>query len=385
MVALSCALLLAALFVVGCDTPDPYTPTAAVDTTQTPLPFPASGPLPVAGKVVAPPTGAYVGFYAPPAPFPIDRVGELEKDSGKSSAIVMWFQPWEKGNRSRIDTGAIVAIMRRGKVPMITWEPWDPGNNARFVVNPGEQPEYSLARINSGDYDDYITTWAKSMKLLGGPIMLRPMHEMNGTWYPWSGTTNGNDPTEFVTAWRRMHDIFQKEGATNVTWVWSINHESIPRTRANAYAAYYPGDTYVDWTGISGFNRASLPSDPRWTDFASMYRPPLAYLKTLGKPICVTETATLGEPAERAAWITAAYAWIQTQPEIGAVLFFDSEEQTTEPQDWRVENSRQSLAAFRSAIAADHYIGSPPEALTVWASSLTVPQWRYLTVFDPLY
>ncbi len=31
---------------------------------------------------------------------------------------------------------------------------------------------------------------------------------------------NGDQPGEFVAAWRHVHDIFTSVGATNATWVW---------------------------------------------------------------------------------------------------------------------------------------------------------------------
>lgn len=381
------AALGAALMAGGCSVPDPYTPTSTVSPqpTDTVSPFPVSGALPVGQKVTPPAAGAYLGVYVPPAPFPLDRVDIHAEATRKSSAIIMWFQPWQTGNRSRVDTGAIVSIMRRGKVPMITWEPWDPGNNARFVIDPGEQPAYRLASISAGVYDDYITQWARSLRAIGGPVMLRPMHEMNGVWYPWSGTTNGNRPEEFVRAWRHIHDIFRREGATNVTWVWSINHESVPRSAENTYGAYYPGDQYVDWTAISGFNLGKTRDDRGWVTFTERYSPPLAYLRQVGKPICISEMATLGRPTERAQWITDAYSRIRSQSDIKAVVYFDSEEQTTEPQDWRVSSSEEALSAYSRAVRSDYFIGDPPAELESWVESLTVPQWRYLTAFDPLY
>jgi beta-mannanase len=379
------ALFVSAGMLAGCNVPDPYTPTSSVVLTETSTPFPASGALPVASKVTPPAQGAYLGAYLPPAPFPLDRVDVHQKETGKSSAIIMWFQPWQPGNRSNVDTAAIIAIMRRGKVPMITWEPWDPGNNARFVVDPGEQVSYRLANINAGVYDEYITQWAGSLRAIGGPIMLRPMHEMNGNWYPWSGTTNGNKPSDFVKAWKHIHDIFVREGATNVTWVWSINHESVPRSVENTYSAYYPGDAYVDWTAISGFNRGTSQADSKWISFRDMYRAPLSYLRGVGKPICISEISTLGRPTARAAWIADAYKEIQLSPEIKAVVYFDSEEQTTEPQDWRIETSSEALAAYSTSVAPQYFIGTPPTELLDWANALSIPQWRYLTAFDPLY
>lgn len=37
--------------------------------------------------------------------------------------------------------------------------------------------------------------------------------------YPW-GPQN-NDPSEFVAAFRHVHDVFDSVGASNVIWIWS--------------------------------------------------------------------------------------------------------------------------------------------------------------------
>lgn len=349
------------------------------------LPVPTPVEVPRAGKLPAPVRGTYLGVYTPPAPFEPGRVDAFERSIGKSASIIMWYQPWAANNRSRVDTGAIVAMMRRGKVPMISWEPWDTGSNARAVKDPANQAAYRLVAINRGEYDPYIRQWARSLRAIGGPIMLRPMHEMNGRWYPWSGTTNGNSPAQFIAAWRRMHRIFQEEGATNVTWVWSINHESLPATKSNGYASYYPGDAYVDWTGISGFNGATSPRSKQWRLFGQRFKSSLAYLRTLKKPIVIAEIASLGNGPDKAAWIADAFATLRKTPEVKGIVYFDSNETRTFPENWRVDSSKESLAAFREAAAPSFFMGSVPPVLYKWAHSLSAEEWRFLLAFDPLY
>jgi mannan endo-1,4-beta-mannosidase len=94
----------------------------------------------------------------------------------------------------------------------------------------------------------YIKRWAVAIKAYGHPVVLRPMAEFNGFWYPWS-----HDPRQFVRAWRHIWSIFHAAGADNVTWVWSFQVDS------NAQAApweqqlkrFWPGARYVDVLGMS--------------------------------------------------------------------------------------------------------------------------------------
>lgn len=316
----------------------------------------------------------------------MSAVRRFELDSGKPVSIVMWYQPWQTGNRSRVDSGTMVEVWRAGKVPMITWEPWDPGVDAHSLARPDKQPRYRLQRIIDGRYDPYIRSWAVQLRDLGGPVMLRPMHEMNGNWYPWCGTVNGNTPAEYVRAWKHIHDIFEAEGATNVTWVWSINHESVPSTPKNRYAAYYPGDRYVDWTGISGFNFGTTSAYSAWESFGHWYDEPLAYLATLSKPICVAEFGCVEQGGNKGAWITDAFKEMSADKRIKAIVYYNAREQDARTtQDWRITTSARAQNAYRAAVASDYYRGSIPPELSAWAGNLHPYEWRRLMAIQPLY
>jgi hypothetical protein len=49
------------------------------------------------------------------------------------------------------DANGADAVRRRGAIPMITWEPWDPRTGVGKA-----QARYALARIAGGDHDAYI-------------------------------------------------------------------------------------------------------------------------------------------------------------------------------------------------------------------------------------
>ena len=55
--------------------------------------------------------------------------------------------------------------------------------------------------------------WARQVAAYKGPVLLRFAQEMNGRWYPWSESTNGNHRGEFVRAWRHVHAIFDRAGS----------------------------------------------------------------------------------------------------------------------------------------------------------------------------
>ena len=167
------------------------------------------------------------------APYNTEAWDLFELHAGKRVAIVNIGAAWGEFN-----TAAMEAIHNRGEIPLVTM----PLEGA------------SLEQVAAGQQDAKIESWAKQAKAWGYPFFLNPWWEMNGDWYPW-----GRSP-DFVPAWRHFHDVVAKVGATNVTWTWTTNNlwhspQSDPKP-------YYPGDPYVDWIGIDGYNWGLNPAQP---------------------------------------------------------------------------------------------------------------------------
>lgn len=238
-------------------------------------------------------------------------------------------------------------LAESGHLIMVSWEPWN-----RNHGDPVNQPAYRLDNITAGYYDDEIRRWARDLRDFGYPVLLRPMSEMNGDWTSWSGTVNGNEPSDFGPAWRRIHDIFEQEGATNVTWVWAPNRDGSVADAELTYARYYPGDWYVDYVGLSGYNWGTMYNYPWWTStwqsfeqvFGASYDVMTA---RTGKPVIITETAAPEIGGSKAQWITDAFNTLPTRfPNIRIITWFNINKET----DWRVQSSYSSLMAFRQAM-----------------------------------
>jgi len=306
--------------------------------------------------------GAYLGLFRPPVPIGFSELSAYSRSVHKSPAIVMWYQPWITTGYGQFKTDEIKSLLRLGVIPLITWEPWDPGANVGNLAN---QPAYKLQAIIDGKWDGYIRRWAQGAKAVHGPVMIRPFHEMNGYWYPWSGFTNSNTPALFRKAWIRVWTIFKNEGATNVTWVWSVNWASSPNTYENRWAVYYPGAAYVNWTAISGFNWGTSRPGSRNMSFEDIYSKPLAYLRTLKKPIMIAEMACTTQGVNKPSWIATTYHRIRFHhPEIKAVVYYDhNETNSLGTQYWRIASTSASLWAFRDAINNSWFASS-------WGGSL---------------
>ncbi len=311
--------------------------------------------VPLAGRVTIP-TGKGVlwGVYVQGAPYSHAKLDSLEYAVGRKPAIVMWYQEWA-GDQPFPSRDAHW-LASHGIVPMITWEPWRPPKiaNERIV----DQPRYRLARIADGAFDSYIRSYAEQVKKFGGPVMLRPFHEMDGDWYPWGGTVNGNSVRSFIAAWRHVHDIFDEVGATNVTWVWSVNNGSVPDTPENSAGRYWPGSRYVDWIGISGFNWGTSSSFGTWYTFDQVYRKRIDLLMQFRKPIVLTEIGAPEVGGNKADWIRQAFStMVQRYPRVRAFVWYDQRD--TALQDWRITSSLSSLAAFRGTLQNELFLSAP--------------------------
>jgi hypothetical protein len=322
-----------------------------------------SGPLPtypLAGKIQAPPKGdIYWGAFRQGAPYDTSLVQQLADQVGYRPAIVMWYQEW--WGQPDFPTVQAAWLYDEGIVPMISWEPWRPPTQfGALVVN---QPQYRLSRIAGGAFDSYITKYAEQIKAYGGPVIMRPFHEMDGFWYPWGGTVNGNTPAEFVAAWRHIWDIFNKVGASNVTWIWSVNHISVPDTANNQIQDYWPGSKYVDWVGYSGFNWGTSSPLSTWAGFDAVYQQRYQDLLQYGKPIMITEMGCPEVGGNKAEWITQAFQTLKASyPQISAVVWYDKADSAL--RQWQIDSSAASLAAFKSVI-------SQPWVLSANAAQMT--------------
>jgi beta-mannanase len=182
------------------------------------------------------------------------------------------------------------------------------------------------------------------------------MHEMNGNWYPWGGPNNNSStsstdgPSKYIQAWRHIHDIFQSVGASNVVWVWSPNWESVPKDAYNAYSNYYPGDNYVDWVGIDGYNWGTTQTWSSWMNYSTIESAIYgSYSAT--KPIMTAETASCEQGGNKAQWIADTQAAAKSQfPDIRAFIWFNESKEC----DWRVNSSSTALGAYQT-MGADPY------------------------------
>jgi mannan endo-1,4-beta-mannosidase len=307
------------------------------------------------------PAKRYFGMYTEQAPFNWATLDATSKKIGVQPNMVGYFSGWDEKFR----TSAVTRAWSTGRLPLMTWEsrPISAGNDSNVA------PDYSLPKIIGGSFDAYLHQYAKDIVSTGLPLAIRLDHEMNGTWYPWSELNGGNRPIngnnvgDYVKMWRHVHDIFQQEGANAlVIWIWAPNIVNNMQPSSHATQSYlnglYPGDSYVDWVGLSGYLRPPYRAGNDFT-FGYTYGASLKQLRTLTtKPILLAEVGASETGGHKAAWLTSffdgfsdpanadliGFSWFSL-----AITSYVSGERST--NDWRIDSRSDSLRAFSTGLA----------------------------------
>lgn len=328
-----------------------------------------------------------LGVYYGNQGWKMEQVQALEAWQGKKHSVVNLFTDWTNTTKvmNSLFGQQLPNIWNNGNVPMVTWEPF----------TGGQTPSDVEARIASGQYDAYVRNWANRMKaFLSGPdgvygnaddrrAYVRLAHEMNGNWYPWSPAIGGNTPNDYVTMWTRVRGFFNglQIDANHLQWVWSVNAEDVGGYTAEQF---YPGNEYVDWVAIDGYNWGASQTWSTWKSPGDIYSAMLTRVRAIsgnGKPVALTEFATSSATtsgagaAAKSAWIGDVFAYVSAN-QIKMVCWFNTDKET----DWAVfggasgdgtfksgRTTYKTYAAYKGAVGANVYAApntSSPRLIT---------------------
>lgn len=284
------------------------------------------------------------GAYTPGAPYDGGQViDDFAHQIGRKPVVIHWYRNWDE---DLIVPRDIQTVRDHDAVPLITWEPYGHGLNS----------------ISGGSYDDYIHAAARQARDAGSPIFVRYGHEMNGSWFPWGLHNSGNTASDYVHAWRHVVRIFHSEGASNVRFVWCPN--------TGQFDSLYPGDAYVDWLCLDGYNwGAKWGTWDSWDDvFRSSYN---AITRLSSKPLMIAETGVNEEGGDKAGWIRDSFSasTMGRYPRLRAVLLFNRDQ---DGAVWRIDSSTAALRAYRAALS-DPVFGLDAQGLLGSGSSAVDP------------
>jgi hypothetical protein len=294
--------------------------------------------------------GAWIGkqLTGSEPPWDMSGVSRFEETAQKGLSLVEFSAPFFDCRVSpcssySFPTTPMESIRAYGAIPLFSW------GSASTAGGP-RAPDFQLSDVLRGVYDSYVREFAEDARSWGHPFFLRFNWEMNGDWFAWGAGVNGNEPGEYIAAWRHVHDIFTSVGATNATWVWC------PYARDEALRAYYPGGRYVDWTCIDGFNWGPRSPEPApWRSFEATFAPAYRYIKQMAprKPMLIAEVASNGRGRAKATWIRGMFAALRTKfPRVRGLIWFN---QVDRGVDWPLETSAAATNAFRKGIRSGAY------------------------------
>ena len=264
------------------------------------------------------PTSAasYLGVYENGPPNTYQPVAEFARTVGKQANLVGYYSGW----REPFQLPFAETVHDHGAVTIVQMDP----------------TYASIPEIAAGGYDSYLRSYADSVRRFGRPVVIGFGHEMNAPWYSWGYGQMA--PSTFVAAWRHIVTLFRGQGASNVTWLWTLQADE-PGT--GPIASWWPGSQYVTWVGIDGYYYR--PSDT----FASVFGETITEVRFLtGKPVLLSETAT-GPESGQAAKIGDLFDGMRQYGTLGLVWFDIWQDDGIYHQDWHIEDSPAAVTAFR--------------------------------------
>jgi glycosyl hydrolase family 26 len=284
-------------------------------------------------------------------PWNMGAVSKFESLVGKGLSVLAFSSPFADCSNAPCSYFpfprlAMEELRQRGTIPMLTWA-------SQSVPSSLEEPQFQLANIARGDFDPYIREFAQQAAEWRRPFFLRLNPEMNGFWFPWSEGVNGNGPGQFVAAWRHIYEIFRSAGATNATFVWCPNVDF--ERRLTPLARLYPGDAYVNWTCLDGFNWGATANSSGWMTFNHIYRSTYKRVARIAphKPMLIGEVASDNRGGSKSNWITNMLRIIPARyPKVRGVLWYDELDQG---MHWPLEKSPSATRAFARGISRKIY------------------------------
>jgi hypothetical protein len=156
-----------------------------------------------------------------------------------------------------------------------------------------------------------IVRWADQLKTRKathtGRVMLAFHHEPENSTNVKMGT-----PEDYKRAYRKVAQVFEQRGASNVDMVLQMTAWSYgaPAHDKRSIARWYPGDDVVDIIGADPYNWFTCNSSGQpWRPLESVAGKSLAFAKAHGKQLTLAEFGSQAGP-KRGQWLADADRWI---------------------------------------------------------------------------
>ena len=281
----------------------------------------AATPTPPAAHAQLKPDGFQLGVRVRKMPGPWNPVTTFSQAVGASPQLVLYYSGWFEPFQLKFAKEAYA-------------------HHATVVVQ--IQPWGDLKKISDGHYDHYLRSFASNVRNFRHPVVIGFGHEMNGKWYKWG--FRHQSPASFVLAWQHIVNVFRRQGADNVTWLWTISSSVVP-PNGPPLGEYYPGDQYVTWVGLDGYYYKKTST------FTTVFGPAIGFIRQItSKPILLAETG-IGPVSGQARNMPNLFSGIKQNHILGLVWYDVTQHRGLYHQDWRLDGHPAALAAFRRGVA----------------------------------
>ncbi|WP_081415725.1 glycosyl hydrolase [Aquimarina latercula] len=157
-----------------------------------------------------------------------------------------------------------------------------------------------LDQIGQGKWDNEIKRLAVFFKKYSNKaIYLRIAYEFDGNW-----NVGYEVRANYINAYRRIVDVLRAEGVTNVAFVWQSSASPVDDILDIRFgegdfgdiSSWYPGDSYVDWVGLSWFITADENSnmEPRIPTQRDKANEVVQFARSRNKPVYIAESTPQG-------------------------------------------------------------------------------------------
>lgn len=181
---------------------------------------------------------------------------------------------------------------------------------------------FTIENILNGEFDVDLLQWFEAARAFGKPMLVEYGVEMNGEWFPWNATWNGasdrsdfgdhdypDGAERFRAAYQHIIELSREAGATNINWVFHINHADWADEDWNRFELYFPGDEFIDLVAVSIYG-AQTPKEEAVKAFRSSMDQVYPRLQALAPelPILLSEFgSTFPHPSiDQANWASEA-------------------------------------------------------------------------------
>lgn len=268
------------------------------------------------------------GIYA----YSVEEVKTVENRLGADFDYVVTYVHWANNPFPR---ELADYLAEQNKTLVIFWNPMD------YSVKE-QGGTFSFVSVTSGTWDKYIEEFVFEATKTKGNIMIIPCEEVNGNWTPWSVTVgNYGNLSEYQTAFQYLAKKLKQ--AKNVQVGFVVNSTSQPPTFANRISAYYPGDEFIDFIGVNGFNFGG-PS----LGFEDIFSAALDEVSKFKKPVFITSMATFAS-FNKKDWVKDFLnSEIIKDGKVEGWFWFNENKE----RDWRIWSDKETENIFKE------YLGS---------------------------